>query len=150
MSAPISSQATIIDSMKSRLSRSSSGWAGYVTSFMAFNIPKLHDNEHAASVMEVQIAIFIAADCVLTQTQRGLMTTLGGGSLPLPAAPARWPRCHSGLRAGIIDSSMATLPGSSGPPLCGRTALRNLLLSAHGHQGGASGAGPATPRLLCG
>jgi hypothetical protein len=43
--------------------------------------------------------------------------------------------------------SMATLPGSSGHPLCGRTALRSLLLSAHGHQGGASYAGPATPRF---
>ena len=39
------------------------------------------------------------------------------------------------------------LVGEASPcPLCGRTALRSLLLSAHGHQGGASGAGPATPR----
>ena len=43
--------------------------------------------------------------------------------------------------------SMASLPGSSGHPLCGRTALRSLLLSAHGHQGGDTPQRPACFRI---
>ena len=62
----------------------------------------------------------------------------GGGSLPLPAA---LPFCHPGAEGDRVQGK------SSGHPLCGRTALGNLLPSAHGpRMVEASIAGPATPR----
>jgi hypothetical protein len=44
--------------------------------------------------------------------------------------------CRDTRLAQLSPACSPGLAGSSGHPLCGRTALRSLLLSAHGHQGG--------------